>query len=168
MNRVRAIMVALGLAVALQSGIALAQHDLKTAAASAGGISVKVEVLPIYHVKWQHLVAHVAAWSVRRSFTVPCLNPYRDFRYQLTDASGKAVAPADISHASWGGSHINTGLFPNPCGFFTRGTYAILLSRLFPNLQPGIYTLRVEFAPVTTFGVPHVVVLPVTFEVSAT
>lgn len=132
---------------------AMATQTEFTQKVNADSISAAVSIFPV-------LVSDYEIFVTFRSFqpsTHPagCVSVYRDFRYTLRAADGRVIAadqqtlahpPPERTIISLRTSDLNR---PWNCARdglqYSNGR--AFLSKIYPRLAPGVYTLEMEFAP---------------------
>lgn len=104
-----------------------------------------------------------------------CMN-YRDFKFSLHDPRGREIPLASKIPSGEGRpgifnvqmDHIPTT--PGPyagCSYAARGgdRFSFLIDGLYPNLQPGTYTLQITYRP-RDGSAPATPLAPITFTIS--
>lgn len=126
---------------------------------SAAGISADVHIGPDLQHGGHRVDVTFHQISNSTNVHVACLSVYRDFTYQLEDATGRTIAlnQSAIEHPPFGESYGNQSEFALPAGratpscesfdWKTAPNRVALLSVIYPNLPPGEYTLRMAFSP---------------------
>jgi hypothetical protein len=141
--------LSLVLSAATLCGTASSWHLLDQEA-TVGGIQVTVSVFQVTRNQYM-----IDAAFKSNSYPVGCLSVYRDFHYTLVDSSNRVVPVNDetLAHPPWEGQVISPvvkGVTPKSCEQRAVGGYwpaRALFSDLYPNVQPGNYTLIITIAP---------------------
>lgn len=121
---------------------------------TVGALSATIEVIPVLPNEYEiNAQFHSSAPS---TYAAGCLSAYRDLQYTLYDNNGKVVPldPEVLRNPPFEGKSISgqsAHMLDRPPSCSQNGTrdgggYA-LLSKLYPHLPAGTYSLRVSFAP---------------------
>jgi hypothetical protein len=126
-----------------------AQDVISSQKASARGLLIKVSIMytPVDH---RVLVRSVFTNSEGSNYNVQCLNVYRDFSYQLRDASGQLMhgdTEAWKKHLDTGSEQGLTVSCEKLSRIWPQKTSSAFLNYLYPNAAHGSYTLQMTFTP---------------------
>jgi hypothetical protein len=91
-----------------------------------------------------------------------------DFHYALYSKAGMLIAPVtiDTEHPPADAVFARVPpIDPAPCGHRREADFIIALAWLYPNLQPGTYTMEATYSP--RGRATRVEIAPITFSVSS-